>query len=237
MDNTEEISEDELIEIFNNVLDSGHPDFDLITVNRYDFELRKIQPLKKYLSTKQTEIESNLCVFKNIPKDKISMVLLDFLIEIEEYLNANEYKPIGKLYRDRKDKRRKKDIKILRDYQKMFFNTKKGEHSHINVDAIALNPRLDEIHKINEILDGRCKSNEILDGRCKLNEILDEIYELNEILIKELETQNFNCLSIFKYSHISFQDPTKGRLKAFFNKLKKDYKINTLHAKQMIDIL
>lgn len=206
---TDKISNNELIEIFNRVLDSCPCIIDPFSYRRTVIQRRRnSKQHKDYFLKKQYDIECKLEVFENIPKNKIYVVIEDFIEILESYnsskifnrreakkLNYNSYKLI------------KKDIKIIEEYQEMIYHYSSDYEWNDDEDFSILNP------------------------------VLEEIYQQNKLLLKELKTKKFNILDPFRYGGSNLYDSTKKPIKKFFKELQIDYNLKSVNIKQMIDIL
>ena len=205
----EKIANDELVEIFNNVLNSSSfvptiPIFGLIESPSH----RDTGDMKNYYEEKQFDIERELVVFENIPKNKIYNVIEDFIHVLEKYNRAKKYKMKNskKLQKDSYNLIQK-DIKIIEKYQEIIFNYTSYYDYNYDEDYSILNPEL------------------------------DEIYEKNILFLEELKTKEFKILDGYRYGGTNLYDSTKKPIKRFFKKLQKEYTLKTLNIKQMIDIL
>jgi len=225
------ISNNELMKIFNNILDSYSFHFYCISLPfslsitekiKLNKELgldskeiqskiksnRELAQVKDYYEEKLIDIEQNLIVFENIPKTKIYKILEDFIDKIYNYNKSGKFKKSNsKKLQNESYKLIKKDIKIMESYQAMIFDYTSYNDYNDDIEFSILIPEL------------------------------DEIYLTNLLLLEELKTKKFKILDVYRYGGTSLYSATKRPLKNFFKELQQDYSLKSLHIKQMIDIL
>ncbi len=204
-----ELTNDELVEIFNNVLDASSF---VITIQSFGLieypSHRDMNHMKKYYDKKQFDIESGLAVFESIPKNKIYKIIEDFISELEQYVRSKQFKSKeAKNLQNKSYKLIKKDIKTIEEYQAMIYDYTADNDWNDDEQFTILNP------------------------------LLDDIYQTNKKLLIELKTKQYKILDSYRYGGTNLYDSTKKPIKRFFKTLQKEYSIKTLNIKQMIDVL
>jgi len=215
----EVIPHEELVEIFNRVLNSCQCiPFDGILISLVGETGREILIdsyfLKDYLNEiskdgnkRLEEIEYKISVFENIPREKIYKVIEDFIYKMKDYTSSKNFVSAQRKELENKAyRRRKKDIKIIEAYQEMIFNYT-SDYDYNN-DEFSI-----------------------------LTDELDEVYQLNKKLLEELKTRNYKTMDTYRYEGTKLYNTTKKPIRQFFDDLKSKYHMKTSDIKQMIDIL
>ncbi len=206
------IPNDELIDIFNNILDTYVylPALSPFNDPGPSWQLREYFPdfcnhvNKKKENKNGTEIENiefNLSVFESIPRNKIYEVMQEFIGVLADFYM---HKLLDKKKMDNSSYRqRKKDIKIIKNYQSLIY------------DYVIPHQNYAVTHPA-----------------------LDAIYKLNESLLEELKNRKYHILNEGLYEKVRYFKRTKGNLKSFFEDLEEKYStIKATDIKNMIDII
>lgn len=221
------LSIDELIDIYNTILDSHCfrlliPEFGDTPRDYYEHlefggtheAFEKKQPtnrerLSKYFTNKEfIEIEYQLIVFENIPRNIIYKIIEDFLQVILDYKKSKSFqRRESKKISKEAHRLIKKDIKIIQAYQDIIFNYTSdydyNDYYEYSIERVELN----------------------------------EVYHFNEILLEELETKKFKILDFFRYGGMRMYPINKNKIKKFFNNLQLKYTLTHANTKAMIDVI
>ena len=209
------ISDEQLREIFENILNSCRllflidDQFEVISnsyINWHREYFDKI-PKREELSRKEI-IESKLDLFKKIPPNKIYKVMEDFVLLIHDYDNVKKMKKRnGKKLYNLTQNRRKKDIKMIEEFNYMIADHMAANYRYHGAGYDIENPEL------------------------------NIIYEINKKLLRELEHQDYRIFNSQRYAGAKYYDGTKKRFKDFFKELGQEYSIKAEEVKAMIAIL
>lgn len=204
----EKITDDELIDIFNNILKDE--------CYKYFTQINKQHNDQNKGHTYKDAIEFEIGAFAGIPRGDIQEVLNKFVFWLYGYYGANN----SKLDNDREARKQKnkinKHITAIKKYQDFIYRytTEFEVNNSIKLDDLELG----------------------LKSISLINPLLDEIYEFNKIALKELETEDFKMLSKMEYMPYH-TDRTKNSLKSFFNGIAQKYNIALRDLKPLLDAL